>query len=68
MQGCSSKEVVITTPVKGDISFNKLLSDLPYMDFNKTAKTEQEAGAMAWELYLYIKELEGRLERINDDR
>ncbi|MEE3704592.1 hypothetical protein V2I29_03200 [Campylobacter sp. CX2-8023-23] len=41
---------------------------MPYMDFNRTARSEQEASLMAWDLYLYIKELEGRLERLRDGR
>ncbi|MCR8697141.1 hypothetical protein CSUIS19073_07885 [Campylobacter sp. RM19073] len=67
-QGCSTKETLITTPVRQEISFNKLIADLPYMDFNRTARSEQEASLMAWDLYLYIKELEGRLERLRDGR
>ena len=67
-QGCSTKETLITTPVRQEISFNKLIADLPYMDFNRTARSEQEASIMAWDLYLYIKELEGRLERLKDGR
>lgn len=67
MQGCTSKETLITTPVTNDISFSKLIYDLPMADFNRTARSEQEASVMAWDLYLYIKELENRLERLRDE-
>lgn len=67
MQGCTSKETLITTPVNSPkIDFTPVIAELPIMDFNRTAKTEQEASLMAWDLYAYIKELEIKLKRLKD--
>lgn len=71
MQGCTSKETLISTPVnKPKIDFKPIIAELPIMDFNRTAKTEQEASLMAWDLYAYIRELELKLKgvkKINDN-
>lgn len=65
MQGCRGKETLITTPVnKPKIDFVPIVAELPIMDFNRTAKTEQEASLMAWDLYTYIRELELKLKGI----
>ncbi|CUU68258.1 Uncharacterised protein [Campylobacter hyointestinalis subsp. hyointestinalis] len=65
MQGCTSKETLISTPVNSPkISFTPVIAELPIMDFNRTAKTEQEASLMAWDLYAYIRELELKLKGI----
>ncbi|WP_141093029.1 hypothetical protein [Campylobacter hyointestinalis] len=65
MQGCTSKETLITTPVNSPkISFTPVIAELPIMDFNRTAITEQEASIMAWDLYQYIRELEIKLKGI----
>lgn len=67
MQGCTSKETLITTPVNSPkIDFTPIVAELPIMDFNRTAKTEQEASLMAWDLYQYIRELEIKLKRLKD--
>lgn len=67
MQGCTNKETLISTPVnKPKIDFTPVIAELPIMDFNRTAKTEQEASLMAWDLYAYIKELEIKLKRLKD--
>ncbi|PPB55603.1 hypothetical protein [Campylobacter hyointestinalis] len=58
---------MISTPVNSPkISFTPVIAELPDMDFNRTAKTEQEASLMAWDLYAYIKELEIKLKRLKD--
>lgn len=70
MQGCTSKETLISTPVNSPkISFTPVIAELPIMDFNRTAITEQEASIMAWDLYAYIRELELKLKgvKINDN-
>lgn len=65
MQGCTRQE--ITTPVNSPkIDFTPVIAELPIMDFNRTAKTEQEASLMAWDLYTYIRELEIKLKRLKD--
>lgn len=65
MQGCTSKETLISTPVNSPkISFTPVIAELPIMDFNRTAITEQEASIMAWDLYQYIRELEIKLKGI----
>lgn len=65
MQGCTSKETLITTPVNSPkIDFTPIVAELPIMDFNRTAKTEQEASLMAWDLYTYIRELELKLKGV----
>lgn len=65
MQGCVRQETLISTPVnKPKIDFTPVIAELPIMDFNRTAKTEQEASLMAWDLYQYIKELEIKLKGI----
>lgn len=67
MQGCVRQETLITTPVNSPkISFTPVIAELPIMDFNRTAKTEQEASLMAWDLYTYIRELEIKLKRLKD--
>ncbi|WP_158004821.1 hypothetical protein [Campylobacter fetus] len=48
------------------ISFVPVITELPIMDFNRTAKTEQEAALMAWDLYSYIKELELNLKSVKE--
>ncbi|PPB52943.1 hypothetical protein [Campylobacter hyointestinalis] len=59
------QETLITTPVNSPkISFTPVIAELPIMDFNRTAKTEQEASIMAWDLYQYIRELEIKLKGI----
>ncbi|WP_059425806.1 hypothetical protein [Campylobacter hyointestinalis] len=61
---------MISTPVNSPkISFTPVIAELPIMDFNRTAKTEQEASLMAWDLYAYIRELELKLKgvKINDN-
>ncbi|WP_158004534.1 hypothetical protein [Campylobacter fetus] len=50
------------------ISFIPVITQLPIMDFNRTAKTEQEAAIMAWDLYSYIKELELSLQSVKEVR
>ncbi|WP_059442948.1 hypothetical protein [Campylobacter hyointestinalis] len=56
---------MISTPVNSPkISFTPVIAELPIMDFNRTAKTEQEASLMAWDLYAYIRELELKLKGI----
>ncbi|TWO19509.1 hypothetical protein YZ82_05230 [Campylobacter hyointestinalis] len=58
---------MITTPVNSPkIDFTPIVAELPIMDFNRTAKTEQEASLMAWDLYQYIRELEIKLKRLKD--
>ena len=65
MQGCSSKETIITAPIdKPRFDFTPLVVEKPYMDFNRNAKTEQEAALMLWDLYSYIKELESSLKGV----
>lgn len=65
MQGCSSKETIITVPIdKPRFDFTPLVMENPYMDFNRSAKTEQEAALMLWDLYSYIKELESSLKGV----
>ncbi|TWO19265.1 hypothetical protein [Campylobacter hyointestinalis] len=61
---------MISTPVNSPkISFTPVIAELPIMDFNRTAITEQEASIMAWDLYAYIRELELKLKgvKINDN-
>ncbi|WP_163258530.1 hypothetical protein [Campylobacter fetus] len=48
------------------ISFVPVVAELPIMDFNRTALTEQEAALMAWDLYGYIKELELNLKSVKE--
>ncbi|WP_158004848.1 hypothetical protein [Campylobacter fetus] len=48
------------------ISFIPVIAQLPIMDFNRTATTEQEAAIMAWDLYSYIKELELSLQSVKE--
>ena len=65
MQGCSSKETIITAPIdKPRFDFTPLVVETPYIDFNRSAKTEQEAALMLWDLYSYIKELESSLKAV----
>ncbi len=65
MQGCSNKEMIITAPIdKPRFDFTPLVVENPYMDFNRSAKTEQEAALMLWDLYSYIKELESSLKGV----
>ncbi len=67
MQGCTSKTTVLTKPVQPPkISFVPVVAELPIMDFNRTALTEQEAALMAWDLYGYIKELELNLKSVKE--
>lgn len=69
MQGCTSKTTVLTKPVQPPkISFVPVITELPIMDFNRTALTEQEAALMAWDLYSYIKELELSLQSVKEVR
>ncbi len=69
MSGCTTKEVMITKPVEVPrMDLTEVLADLPVMDFNKTARSEEEASLMAWDLYIYIKELELRLDKIKEMR
>ncbi|ALV24929.1 hypothetical protein CIG2463D_1361 [Campylobacter iguaniorum] len=46
------------------IDFTPVIVELPNMDFNRTAKTEQEASLMAWDLYQYVRELELKLKGV----
>ncbi|PPB54269.1 hypothetical protein [Campylobacter hyointestinalis] len=56
---------MISTPVNSPkISFTPVIAELPDMDFNRTARTEQEASLMAWDLYVYIRELELKLKGV----
>ena len=65
MQGCSSKETIITAPIDNPrFDFTPLVAETPYIDFNRSAKTEQEAALMLWDLYSYIKELESSLKGV----
>ena len=65
MQGCSTKETIITAPIdKPRFDFTPLVVETPYIDFNRSAKTEQEAALMLWDLYSYIKELESSLKGV----
>ena len=65
MQGCSSKETIITAPIdKPRFDFTPLVVQTPYIDFNRSAKTEQEAALMLWDLYSYMKELESSLKGV----
>ncbi|OCS31790.1 hypothetical protein CFVI02298_10175 [Campylobacter fetus subsp. venerealis cfvi02/298] len=69
MQGCTSKEIVISKPLEMQkISFIPVIAQLPIMDFNRTATTEQEAAIMVWDLYSYIKELELSLQSVKEVR
>ncbi|EPS7558101.1 hypothetical protein ACVHFR_001495 [Campylobacter fetus] len=48
------------------ISFVPVITELPIMDFNRTALTEQEAALMAWDLYTYIRELELSVQSVKE--
>ncbi|WP_096023990.1 hypothetical protein [Campylobacter lanienae] len=57
--------MIITAPIdKPRFDFTPLVVENPYMDFNRSAKTEQEAALMLWDLYSYIKELESSLKGV----
>ncbi|WP_086254431.1 hypothetical protein [Campylobacter vicugnae] len=57
--------MIITAPIdKPRFDFTPLIGELPYMDFNRSAKTEQEAALMLWDLYSYVKELESSLKGV----
>ncbi|AIR80954.1 hypothetical protein CFV97608_1337 [Campylobacter fetus subsp. venerealis 97/608] len=67
MQGCTSKEIVISKPLEmPKISFIPVIAQIPLMDFNRSAKTEQEAALMAWDLYTYIRELELSVQSVKE--
>ncbi|EPX3989060.1 hypothetical protein [Campylobacter fetus] len=48
------------------ISFIPVIAQIPLMDFNRSAKTEQEAALMAWDLYTYIRELELSVQSVKE--
>ncbi|WP_034960509.1 hypothetical protein, partial [Campylobacter fetus] len=61
------KEIVISKPLEmPKISFIPVIAQLPLMDFNRSAKTEQEAALMAWDLYTYIRELELSVQSVKE--
>lgn len=67
LQGCTHKETLITTPVQTPkIDFVPAIAELPVIDFNRTAKTEQEASLMIWDLYLYTSEMQEKLKVIKE--